>query len=187
MRLSGNKLEGKLYHRHSGYPGGLRTMNYERMLSERPTLVIEKAIKGMLPKNRLGRQMFGKLNVYAGAEHPHQAQQPVPLGLGEVPPWKGLPVPPEPAAPADAAERPAKARRAPAAAKDESGTKRPARASKPKAETTGTGTRRAPAAGRAKKETASASAGRSTRSRTSGEAKPATRSRAKPKKDEKES
>ena len=50
VRLSGNKLEGKLYHRHSGYPGGLRTMNYERMLSERPTLVIEKAIKGMLPR-----------------------------------------------------------------------------------------------------------------------------------------
>ncbi len=188
VRLSGNKLEGKLYHRHSGYPGGLRTMNYERMLSERPTLVIEKAIKGMLPKNRLGRQMFGKLNVYAGAEHPHQAQQPVPLGLGEVPPWNGLPVPPEPAAPAEAAERPAraaKARRAPAAAKEGPGTKKPARASKPKAETAGTGTRRA--AGRAKKETASGSSGRSTRSRTSGEAKPAARSRAKPKKDEKES
>jgi large subunit ribosomal protein L13 len=190
VRLSGNKLEGKLYHRHSGYPGGLRTMNYQRLLSERPTLVIERAVKGMLPKNRLGRQMFGKLSVYAGAEHPHQAQQPVPLGLGEVPPWNGLPVPPEPAAPAEAAERPArtaKARRAPAASKEESGTKKPARASKPKAETTGTGTRRAPAAGRAKKETASGSSGRSTRSRTSGEAKPAARSRAKPKKDEKES
>ena len=56
--------------------------------------MIERAVKGMLPKNRLGRQMFGKLNVYAGAEHPHQAQQPVPLGLGEVPPWNGLPVRP---------------------------------------------------------------------------------------------
>jgi large subunit ribosomal protein L13 len=189
VRLSGNKLEGKLYHRHSGYPGGLRTMNYQRLLSERPTLVIERAVKGMLPKNRLGRQMFGKLNVYAGAEHPHQAQRPVPLGLGEVPTWKGLPVPPEPTAPAEAVERPApKARRAPAAAKGDAGRKRPARAaSKPQAETTGTGTRRAPAARRAKKETASRSSGRSSRSRTSGEAKPAARSRAKPKKDEKES
>src|SRR5436190_1644484 len=98
VRLTGAKLEGKVYHRHSGYPGGLRTVNYDRLLSERPTLVVEKAVRGMLPKNRLGRKMITKLAVYEGAEHPHAAQSPVALALGEVPTWTGLPAPPQPKA-----------------------------------------------------------------------------------------
>src|SRR6478672_8121020 len=96
VRLSGSKLEGKLYQHHSGYPGGLKTVSYDRLMSERPTMVVEKAVRGMLPKNRLGRKMIGKLSVYEGAEHPHAAQLPVPLGLGEIPAWTGLPAPPEP-------------------------------------------------------------------------------------------
>jgi large subunit ribosomal protein L13 len=89
--LSGNKRESKQYHHHSGYPGGLRSVDYARLLSERPSLAVEKAVKGMLPKNRLGRKIFAKLSVYDGAEHPHAAQKPAPLTLGEVPRWEGLP------------------------------------------------------------------------------------------------
>jgi len=189
VRLSGDKLEGKLYHRHSGYPGGLRTVNYQRLLSERPTWVVERAVRGMLPKNRLGRKMIGKLSVYAGAEHPHAAQRPVPLGLGELPKWTGLPVAPEPAPPAGPVERPARTTRAARSrttATEEAGAKRPARASRSKTSASaGTGTRRS-TAGRAEKETAAS--GRSSRMRSTTGAKPATRSRAKPKKkDEEES
>ena len=110
VRVSGGKETKKIY-RHSGYPGGLRAMDYGRMLSQRPTLAVEKAVKGMLPKNSLGRRMFTKLSVYEGAEHPHQAQMPVTLGLGEIPPWTGLPhrETPEPAAPRETAKRPARA------------------------------------------------------------------------------
>ncbi|HWI55210.1 MAG TPA: 50S ribosomal protein L13 [Desulfobacteria bacterium] len=74
--LTGKKLQQKQYVRHSGYPGGLKTMSYERLMRERPELAIEKAVKGMLPHNRLGRAQGRKLKVYAGAEHPHTAQQP---------------------------------------------------------------------------------------------------------------
>jgi large subunit ribosomal protein L13 len=95
--LTGGKEEKKTYYRHSGYPGGIRAVGYARLLSERPRVVVEKAIRGMLPKTRLGRQMFRKLAVYEGPEHPHQAQKPVPLGLGEVPKWEGLPQPTPPA------------------------------------------------------------------------------------------
>lgn len=93
ITLTGGKKETKFYHHHSGYPGGLRSVAYGRLMQDRPVLVVEKAIKGMLPKNRLGRAMFKKLAVYEGGEHPHQAQQPVALGLGEVPAWEGLPAP----------------------------------------------------------------------------------------------
>ena len=93
IRLTGGKEIEKRYHRHSGFPGGLRSIEYTRLLSERPAVAVEKAIRGMLPKNRLGRQMFSKLAVYEGSEHPHKAQRPVPLGLGQIPPWEGLPVP----------------------------------------------------------------------------------------------
>jgi large subunit ribosomal protein L13 len=96
ITLTGGKHETKFYHHHSGYPGGLRSIAYGRLMEERPVLVVEKAIRGMLPKNRLGRAMFKKLAVYEGGEHPHQAQQPVALGLGEVPKWDGLPAPKEP-------------------------------------------------------------------------------------------
>lgn len=74
--LTGKKLEQKQYVRHSGYPGGLKTMSYQKLLQEKPELAIEKAVKGMLPHNRLGRAQGRKLKVYAGAEHPHAAQQP---------------------------------------------------------------------------------------------------------------
>lgn len=80
VALTGNKLQQKLYRRHSRYPGGMKTMTYEKLLERRPELAIEKAVKGMLPKNRLGRQQFGKLKVYSGPEHPHAAQQPEALG-----------------------------------------------------------------------------------------------------------
>ncbi len=74
--LTGNKLMQKKYYRHSGYPGGLKEMTYKDFMATKPELAIEKAIKGMLPHNRLGRATAKKLKVYAGTEHPHQAQQP---------------------------------------------------------------------------------------------------------------
>ena len=76
VKLTGNKLQDKLYITHSGYPGGLKQMNYETLLQKKPELAIEKAVKGMLPHNKLGAAMFRKLKVYRGTEHPHQAQQP---------------------------------------------------------------------------------------------------------------
>ncbi len=81
IQVKGQKLENKMYYRHSGYPGGLREMTLREQLERFPTRPIELAVKGMLPKNKLGRQMFKKLKVYAGAEHPHQAQQPTVLEL----------------------------------------------------------------------------------------------------------
>lgn len=74
--VTGNKAKQKLYYRHSGYPGGLKTMTYEKLHNKAPTKVVEMAVKGMLPRNPLGRAMFRKLKVYANAEHPHTAQQP---------------------------------------------------------------------------------------------------------------
>ncbi len=76
IALSGAKLEDKKAYRHSGYPGGLRSMSYGDLMAKHPERVIEKAVKGMLPKNSLGRKTIGKLKVYAGPTHPHQAQQP---------------------------------------------------------------------------------------------------------------
>lgn len=81
IRVTGRKLDDKMYYRHSGYPGGLTETPLRRMLEERPTRVIELAVRGMLPKNRLGRKMIKKLKVYAGPDHPHQAQRPEPLDL----------------------------------------------------------------------------------------------------------
>jgi len=76
VKLTGNKLSQKKYYRHSGYPGGLKTVDYATLLKTKPELVVEKAIKGMLPHNKLGANMFRKLRVYRGAEHPHEAQKP---------------------------------------------------------------------------------------------------------------
>ena len=76
ITLTGNKLKNKKYIRHSGYPGGLKTVNYENLIANRPDFVVEKAIVGMLPHNRLGAKMARKLKVYKGPEHPHQAQKP---------------------------------------------------------------------------------------------------------------
>jgi large subunit ribosomal protein L13 len=89
--LTGGKENKKVAYRHSGYPGGIKATGYARLMSERPVFVVEKAVKGMLPKNRLGRAMFKKLHVMEGAEHPHRAQQPVAYTLGRPPTWEGLP------------------------------------------------------------------------------------------------
>ena len=80
VKVTGNKLQAKSYVRHSGYPGGLRRETLERLLSRRPEEVVRRAVRGMLPRNRLGEQMYRKLHVYAGAEHPHAAQKPEMLG-----------------------------------------------------------------------------------------------------------
>jgi large subunit ribosomal protein L13 len=82
--LTGNKVRAKKQYRHSGYPGGLKAVSYERLLQTRPEIAIEKAVKGMLPGNRLGRAMLRKMKVYAGSEHPHAAQNPKPLDLRKV-------------------------------------------------------------------------------------------------------
>jgi len=79
--MTGRKAQTKKYYRHSGYPGGLKEITFERMMEKHPTRAIELAIKGMLPHNSLGRAMFRKLKVYAGSEHPHAAQQPKILDL----------------------------------------------------------------------------------------------------------
>ena len=84
VALSGNKLEQKRAYRHSGYPGGLRSISYGELMEKRPERIVEKAVRGMLPKNSLGRSMLRKLKVYAGPEHPHQAQQPVPYEITQV-------------------------------------------------------------------------------------------------------
>ncbi|HLR93838.1 MAG TPA: 50S ribosomal protein L13 [Jiangellaceae bacterium] len=84
IALTGKKHEQKFAYRHSGYPGGLRANNYTTMLQRYPRRVVEKAVRGMLPHNRLGRQMMSKLKVYAGPDHPHQAQQPVPFEISQV-------------------------------------------------------------------------------------------------------
>jgi large subunit ribosomal protein L13 len=76
IRLTGNKAEKKIYYSHSGFIGGLKEVSFKRMLDKHPERIIEKAVKGMLPKNTLGRAMNRKLKVYAGAEHPHAAQKP---------------------------------------------------------------------------------------------------------------
>ncbi|MBX3060679.1 MAG: 50S ribosomal protein L13 [Anaerolineae bacterium] len=81
IHVTGNKLTDKMYYRHSGYPGGLTELTLRDQLKRYPTRPVELAVKGMLPKNKLGRQMIKKLKVYQGAEHPHQAQQPLPLEL----------------------------------------------------------------------------------------------------------
>ncbi len=81
VRVTGKRLDQKMYYRHSGYIGGLKAVPLRRMLETHPERVIEHAVKGMLPKNRLGRKMYKKLKVYASPDHPHQAQKPQPLDL----------------------------------------------------------------------------------------------------------
>jgi len=84
VALTGSKLAQKKAYRHSGYPGGLTAVSYSELLEKNPERAVEKAIRGMLPKTSLGRDQFRKLKVYAGAEHPHAAQQPVPYTLDQV-------------------------------------------------------------------------------------------------------
>ena len=81
IKLTGKKLSDKMYYHHSGFPGGIKSINAEKLLEKKPEDVIRKAVKGMLPKNKLGVQMLKKLKVYAGAEHRHEAQQPKELAL----------------------------------------------------------------------------------------------------------
>ena len=76
--VTGKKAEQKVYRRHTGYPGGLREMSYEVMLARKPTEILRRAVRGMMPKTRLGRQQLRKLKIYAGPEHPHEAQNPQP-------------------------------------------------------------------------------------------------------------
>ena len=83
VAVTGNKAEQKIYYRHSGFPGGLSELSFERMQERYPERIIETAVRGMVPKNRLGRQMLTKLKVYAGSEHPHAAQKPQPLEIGK--------------------------------------------------------------------------------------------------------
>jgi len=79
VRVSGRKYTDKIYHRHTGFPGGIKSTTFEKMQQKQPARIIEKAVKGMLPKGPMGRQLFRKLKVYAGATHRHESQQPQPL------------------------------------------------------------------------------------------------------------
>jgi large subunit ribosomal protein L13 len=81
VTLTGKKLKDKIYYHHTGYPGGIKEMSAEKLLAKKPTEMIRMAVRGMLPKNSLGRQMLRKLKIYSGPNHPHEAQQPVSLEL----------------------------------------------------------------------------------------------------------
>ena len=81
LKLTGNKLADKHYYHHTGYPGGIRSITAEKLLEKKPEEIIKKAVKGMLPKTKLGRQLIKKLKIYSGGEHPHSAQQPKALSL----------------------------------------------------------------------------------------------------------
>ena len=82
VTLTGKKMKDKIYYHHTGYPGGIKEMNAEKLLARKPTEMIRMAVKGMLPKTSLGRQMLRKLKIYSGPDHPHEAQKPISLELG---------------------------------------------------------------------------------------------------------
>ncbi len=155
VTLSGGKENKKIAYHHSGYPGGLTETVYSRLLARKPAFAVEKAIKGMLPHNRLGRQMASKLRVYAGADHRHEAQKPQALALGEFPTWSGLP---EDSAPAEAA---------------------PMTRPEPKGPAAPTTAKRATATSPAKKTTAKGSAARTTAKRATAKTTTAKRTTAK--------
>jgi large subunit ribosomal protein L13 len=106
VELTGGKELKKFAYRHSGYPGGITATRYDDLMRNRPVFAVEKAIRGMLPKNRLGRSMIRKLHVVPGPEHPHTAQQPEAYTLGQPPMWQGLPAPRAPKAPPTAKAAP---------------------------------------------------------------------------------
>lgn len=136
VELTGNKGQDKFAYRHSGFPGGITAVRYRDLMSTRPVAAVEKAVRGMLPKNSLGRQMIKKLHVVPGPEHPHRAQSPVPLRLGERPAWDGLPAPKP--APATKPKRTRTAKPSADEAEDEAPKAKPrskATAAKPKATT----------------------------------------------------
>ena len=182
VRLTGGKEDTKVAYRHSGYPGGITATTYRRLLAERPVYAVEKAVRGMLPKNRLGRSMVKKLQVYEGPEHPHQAQKPQPLTLGQVPPWDGLPVretPAEQAPRPEAGAKPAAKRSAAkrtaakAAAGDATPVKRPA--AKRRAAKGSTAKTTTPKATAAKKTTAKKTTAKKTTAKKTTARRPATR------------
>jgi large subunit ribosomal protein L13 len=122
IEITGNKGEDKYAYRHSGYPGGIKGVKYKDYMTDRPVAAFEKAVRGMLPKNTIGRQMIKKLHVIPGPEHPHAAQSPVAIAVGERPAWGGLPVKtlkastaPTPKSPTAASEATKKAASKPAA------------------------------------------------------------------------
>jgi len=138
IELTGNKGEDKYAYRHSGYPGGIRAVKYKDLMSARPVAAVEKAVRGMLPKNTIGRQMLKKLHVVSGPDHPHQAQSPVVLALGERPAWDGLPAKPaaeaaKPKATPAAKPKATAAKPKASTAKPKSATKAKTTAAKPKA------------------------------------------------------
>jgi large subunit ribosomal protein L13 len=168
VELSGNKAQDKFAYRHSGYPGGITGIRYADLLATRPVAAVEKAVRGMLPKNRLGRQQIKKLHVVAGAEHPHAAQMPVELAVGQRPAWSGLPAAkPAPAVRSrtEATAPPSREREGAAPSEGRSTTKeRPARSAGPKSNAK----KRAAARPAAKEQPAATSAAkRSTASKTS--------------------
>jgi large subunit ribosomal protein L13 len=173
VELSGNKAQDKFAYRHSGYPGGITGIRYADLLATRPVAAVEKAVRGMLPKNRLGRQQIKKLHVVAGAEHPHAAQMPVELAVGQRPAWSGLPA----AKPAPAVRSrtettapPSREREDAAASEGRSTTKeRPARSAGPKSSAPKSSAKKRAAAKPAAKERPAATSGakKSTASKTS--------------------
>jgi large subunit ribosomal protein L13 len=166
VELTGNKGEDKFAYRHSGFPGGITAVRYRDLMATRPVAAVEKAVRGMLPKNSLGRQMIKRLHVVPGPEHPHQAQSPVPLALGERPAWDGLPEPKPAPAP-----KPARRAKPRAEASDEEAPTAKATSGKPKA----TAAKRKPAA-KAKTTTRKSTTRKSTTKKTSA-TKPSTRSK----------
>ena len=176
VTLSGGKENKKIAYHHSGYPGGLTETVYSSLLAKKPAFAVEKAIKGMLPHNRLGRQIASKLRVYAGPDHRHEAQKPQALAAGEFPTWNGLPdgSRPEPvAAP--------KARPAPKARSTKRSTaKRPtAKAPTAKSPAKKTTAKRSTAKTTAKRTTAKAATAKTTTAKSPAKKTTAKRSRKK--------
>ena len=124
--LTGGKETKKVAWRHSGHPGGITGTLYEELLEKRPAFVVEKAVRGMLPKNRLGRAMIKKLHVVPGPEHNHQAQKPQEWTMGMRPAWEGLPTPPAAASDGKKVTPKGEAAETPAAAKRTAAAKEPA-------------------------------------------------------------
>ena len=158
IELTGNKGEDKYAYRHSGYPGGITAVKYKDLMATRPVAAVEKAVRGMLPKNTLGRQMLKKLHVVPGPEHPHQAQAPVALALGDRPAWEGLPAKQAPEATKPKAKPAAKPKASTAkpkttAAKPKSTAKAKTTAAKPKAKSATKATAAKPKAKSATKAT----------------------------------
>ena len=175
VELSGNKSQDKFAYRHSGYPGGITGIRYADLLATRPVAAVEKAVRGMLPKNRLGRQQIKKLHVVAGAEHPHAAQMPVELAVGQRPAWSGLPAAkPAPAVRSrtESTAPPSREREDAAASEGRSTTakERPARSAGPKS----SAKKRAAAKPAAKEQQAATSGAKRTASKTSAK-KPAAK------------